>query len=215
MDPRYDLEILETISEWVKVRTLLPDWPPEIKAENAWIKKDKLANSNIDDDTNNCLYVDFEEWKNKANHIISHAKTAAYNILKNDTRCNRIVNGGFLGAGQRFYFTCYPSDGAKPYHYWFSLLTIDKKLPTSQKVDEDKAASQCNLELEKTIRNNHILDNLSDLSEEELALRIKASSYELVGESWRITIYYNFKDLSEKKAYCYVDPSGHAEITIY
>ena len=217
LDPRFDLEILETTPDWVKVRTLLPNWPPELRVENVWVKKDKLANSNIDDDTNNCLYIDFEDWKDKATQIIDHAKTAAYNVLKNDKRCNRIVNGGFLGAGQRFYLTCYPSDGAKPYHYWFSLLTIDKKLPLYLRVDEDKAASQCNLELEKTIKNNHILDNLYDASTglDDSELRIKASSYELVGESWRITIYYNSKDSLEEKAYCYVDPSGRAEITIF
>jgi hypothetical protein len=220
LDPRSNLKIIETQKNWVKIVTLSPNWPPEELIQNAWIKKDQLANSNIDDDTNNCLYFDFSKWEDQAKGIIQQAKDSAYKILNNDKRCHRIVQAGYIGAGQRFYLTCYPSDGGRPYHYWFSLLNLNRNILIESKVNEDKASSLCNYELAKTIRNLAILAATENSEQpyteiDDPVIRIKAQSYELVEHSWRLTIYFTSNESAEKKAYCYVDPSGHAEISIY
>ena len=218
IDPRYDLTIIETKNDWVKVSSLKPNWPPEAVFKNVWIKKSNLSGFNIDEETNKCLYVDFTEWEDKAKSAITKAKESAYNILKNDPRCDRIVKGGFLGAGQRYYLTCYPSDGAKPYHYWFSLLKASKIEKSVERINDDTATSACNISLEKIIKNAALLETYSDTppeTEENHQVRIKTSTFEGIGSAWHITIYFTIDDGSEQKAYCYVGPSGIAEITMY
>lgn len=218
IDPRYDLTIIETRNDWIKINSLTPNWPPEAIFKNVWIKKSNLAGFNIDEETNKCLYVDFGDWEEQAKSAIPQAKQAAYNILSNDPRCDRIVKGGFLGAGQRYYLTCYPSDGAKPYHYWFSLLNSAKIDTSNQRIDDDTATSECNISLEKVIKNSSLLEIYSDNPpeiEENHKLRIKTSTFEGIGPAWHITIYFTIDDGSEQIAYCYVGPSGKAEISMY
>lgn len=215
IDPRSDIQIIEKKSQWVKVRTINPSWPPTLQGREGWINSGMIHFPEAHDDNNYCMYIDLNKWQNVSEHVTERAKEAAINILSNDGRCNRIVNGGFIGQGQRFYLTCYPNDGGKPYHYWFSLLSVSRQIGEPKRVDEMMALQNCTNELPKALLVKNLEENAGDASPDGMSLdpKIQGLSYSSYEFSWHVTITYSLHDIGQMKCYCYVGPDARAEMT--
>ena len=217
IDPRYNLVIIDKSDQWTKVKAISPKWPPDNYKWSGWIKNSDIYNYKSTDDERLCLFVDFSSWAAPADRLIQDAKDMARKILSTDKRCNRIVNAGYIGSGQRFFLSCHPNDGGKSYHYWFSLLKKPKIIQDSLPVSENIAFSACRQQLQTAhnnmIRIKHFRDQFTLDEEIDQFVNVSASTSEVFDAVWRITLTYLEGSSSERKAYCFVGPNGLAEIS--
>lgn len=208
LDPRYDLRILEEKGDWVRVTTILPQWPPGAAGWTGWIeKKDIQKVATLEERA--CLFVDLSQWQGVPPDRQSSMREAAFRILRQDKRCRRISRGGFWGNGQRFYLTCYPADGGKPYHYWLSASTISRDFTPPQPVEDAAAMSLCHAELKKMLKNKVVVDGTP-----EAEINVGAFSAYMSRSVHYVTLEYRTDEEAEKQAYCLVAPGGGAEITL-
>ena len=216
IDPRFDLEVLETRAGWKKIRTINPSWPPSLSNKIGWVRAEDIHDRSEDNDSSDCLFINFDLWQGFLPQFIKNAKEAGHNILSSDKRCRRIVSGGFLGSGQRFYLTCYPDDGGNPYHYWFSLMNLSNPISVGKRPSEETALAACKTELIKIVTNKINVNNVNDsaLESTDVDVSIQDLSYTSTDLSWHVTISYQVNYSDERKSYCYIGPSGKAEITL-
>lgn len=208
LDPRHDLKILEDSGAWVRVSVVSPDWPPGNVGWTGWVERKNIQKVETPD-ARNCLFVDPAAWTGLPPAVQATAKTAALQILRQDERCKRISRGGFLGNGQRFYLTCYPNDGAKPYHYWLSATNPRKDFTPSALVDEDSAMRKCRTELQKSLTGRALI---AGKEPEE----VQVDNYEARrwGAVYHISIDFRLGANDTQKSYCVVSPGSGAEITL-
>lgn len=208
LDPRHDLKILDDSGPWVRVSVVSPDWPPGNVGWTGWVEKSRLQKTD-GPEAKNCLFVDPGAWTGLPETVQSVAKTSALQILRQDDRCRRISRGGYLGNGQRFYLTCYPNDGAKPYHYWLSATNPRKDFVPSALVDEDSAMQKCRIELQKTLAGRALIEG-----READAAQIDNYQARRSGLVYHINIDFRLGSNRAQKALCLVAPGGGAEVTL-
>ena len=207
LDPRYDLKILEQKPNWVHVAAVSPTWPPGAAGWAGWIEGRKLLKVESEDERR-CLFVNVFEWKEISASELALIHESVLQILHDDRRCNRIARGNFLGGGQRVYFTCYPSDGGRPYHRWLSSLQRGRSFTAPAPVDPDLAMNLCQSELQKALRQR---DVVNDAPPRET--RFSGSSLVDVDSVYHITMYYRAGEQKET-AFCFLAPGNNAEITL-
>lgn len=216
LDPRYDLLVIDKTDEWLLVRAISPKWPSENLKWSGWIKKSVIYNYKSTSDEKACVFFDFSSWTKKANGIISEARNMALNIPLKDKRCHRIVNAGFIGSGQRYFLSCYPVDGGKPYHYWFSLLKSPNLTQIPTPVTENRAYAVCLDKFRIAQTNMHRLKHVQDEAgaDEDIDkfANVSASSSLFEDSAWKIELTYTDGIAPEKQVYCFVGPTGMAEI---
>ncbi len=208
LDPRYDLKFEEKSGAWIRVSVVSPNWPPGNIGWSGWIEEKHIQRS-AGPFAKKCLFVDTSKWPGVPAETQATAREVALEILRQDERCRRISRGGFLGTGQRFYFTCYPSDGGRAYHYWLTPSNARRTFAPPAAVEEDVAMSECRKELRKALSNRALLSR-SDFVEpkiETLQARQSRSVYFL-------SIDYQLASAEAHKAYCIVAPGQPAEITL-
>lgn len=208
LDPRHDLKILEESGDWVRVSVVAPNWPPGNVGWSGWIERKNIQKPDAPE-AKNCLFVDPGVWSALPEAVQLAAKTAALQILRQDDRCKRISRAGYLGNGQRFYLTCYPNDGAKPYHYWLSATNPRKDFAPSALVDEDTAMQKCRVELQKTLSGRALVERreAEDAQIDNFQARRSNSVY-------HISIDFRLGAEEAQKAFCVVAPGAGAEITL-
>jgi hypothetical protein len=219
LDPRYDLKILEEKTDWVRVAVVSPQWPPGNSGWSGWIERKNIQRVETNDERR-CLFVNVLEWKGLATDKLTAMRDVALIILHDDPRCNRIARGDFLAGGQRIYFTCYPTDGGRPYHYWLSPLTQDTRfnLPPllarrllrlrSGDDDESVVMNLCQTELEKVFRNIAIINGSTPQARAIFGIQLLEAEL-----AYYLTLDYRVAG-EEKKAYCFIPRGGGPEITL-
>lgn len=217
LDARYDLVLLEKKDRWIKVRAASPEWPPDNLQWSGWIRASDLYSKKSTTDEAGCNFVDFGSWGGNASNLIFSVRQMTDNILSKDRRCNRVVHAGYIGTGQRYFISCYPRDGGRPYHYWFSLLKQSNINQNTQPASENEAFSACRNKLYDKITNLRRMKSAEEgvAVEEELenTIKVSSSSSQLDGSVWKMTMSYTDETSAEKLAYCFVDPQGLAEIS--
>lgn len=208
LDPRHDLKIIEESGAWVRVSVVSPNWPPGDAGWSGWIEKKNIQKLD-GPEAKHCFFVDLGGWSGLPANVQSAARTAALQILRQDERCRRISRGGFLGNGQRFYLTCYPNDGAKPYHYWLTATNLRKDFATPAVVDEDTAMSKCRGELQKTLSGRALVEG-----KEAVDPQIETFQARRVGSVYQISIDFRLGAAEMQKAFCLLPPGSGAEITL-
>jgi hypothetical protein len=208
LDPRYDLKILEDSGDWVRVAVVSPDWPPGNVGWTGWIERKGIQKAD-GPEAKRCLFIDPGAWTGLPSSVQSAAKNVALQILRQDDRCRRISRGGFLGNGQRFYLTCYPNDGAKPYHYWLSASNLRRDFSPPALVDEDNAMLKCRGELQKALSGQAMIEG-----KEATEAQIENFQARRAGSVYQISIEFRAGGSEMLKAFCLVAPGGGAEITL-
>jgi hypothetical protein len=208
LDPRHDLKILDASGAWVRVSVVGPNWPPGNVGWSGWIERKHIQQTDAPD-ARHCLFVDPGKWLGLPAAVQSAAKSAALQILRQDERCRRISRGGYLGNGQRFYLTCYPGDGARPYHYWLSATNPRKNFVAPAPADEDAAMLKCRGELQKALSGQAMIEG-----REASEASIETFQARRSGAVHQISLEYRIRDDELQKAYCLVAPGGGAEITL-
>lgn len=208
LDPRHDLKIMEDSGAWVRVSVASPNWPPGNVGWTGWIERKNIQKVETPD-AKNCLFVDPGAWSGVPANVQMAAKSAALQILREDERCKRISRGGFLGNGQRFYLTCYPSDGAKPYHYWLSATNLRKDFTPTALVDEDSAMRKCRDELQKTLAGRALIEG-----KQVEELQIDNYQARRSGSVYHISLDFRLGADEAQKSFCLVSPGSGAEITL-
>lgn len=212
-DPRDDLTILETRPGWLRLRRTPPRWPPGQKAWEGWalesvVRPVHRSAETMTADEKACLFTDPTSWSGVGG-LQGVIRDVALKILRQDERCRLIGDGGMMGEGQRFFLTCYPSDGGSPYHYWLSAASADKDFAPPAPVDEDAAMSQCRSRLDKLLQGRSAMQGRRADAVSTAAI----SSYR-ERAAYYMTIYYRLGEGPEEKAYCFVPPGRDAEITL-
>jgi hypothetical protein len=209
LDQRNDIEITDVREGWVRVRIKSPLWLNDPESPGGWIQRKNLRMVETADETA-CLFVDPKKWGNVSRKRAMAMRTTALRLLKEDRRCNRIFSGGFIGAGQRYYFDCYPNDGGQVYAYWFSLLTEERSFGKQTGVDESSAISSCSHALElysRRVGQNH--SNTIDATPKPLILDYTITQTEGV---WQIVIKYTDDASTNRQIHCLVDQRGRPGI---
>jgi hypothetical protein len=208
LDPRHDLKILEDSGAWVRVSVVSPNWPTGNIGWSGWIERKNIQKADTPD-AKKCLFVDPAGWQGLPSAVQSAAKTAALEILRQDERCRRISRGGFLGNGQRFYLTCYPNDGARPYHYWLSATNRRKTFVSPALVDEDSAMLKCRGELQKILSGRAMIEG-----KEAQEAQIETFQARRAGSVYQMNIDFRLGAGEMQKAFCLVPPGAGAEIIL-
>lgn len=213
-DPRADLEILESRPGWVRLRYRPTRWPPGQQAWEGWAMESAIRPAHRDpqsmtEDEKNCLFLDPAGWHGVPLALQAKIREAALRILRQDARCRLIGDGGMMGESQRFYLTCYPSDGGRPYHYWLSAASTEKDFATPAPVDENAAMELCRKKLEKTLARAGALRGGSAFDVSVGAIRSFRE-----GGAYYMTLDYRLGEAIENQAYCFVPPGRDAEITL-
>jgi hypothetical protein len=209
LDPRNDIEIIDTRDGWVHVK-VSPLWPAASSGPGGWIQRKYLRAVATADETA-CLFLDPTKWESVPPTRARAMRATALRLLKEDKRCNRIFSGGFLGAGQKYFFDCYPNDGGKTFSYWFSMLTEDRPLGTSGNVSEGSAVSSCAAALARRLQQELKADEGRDGTSAFRILDYKIDRTETV---WRLEISFVTSDSVPTRSYCLVDSNGRTEISL-
>jgi hypothetical protein len=209
LDPRYDLKVLETQRDWVKVAVVSPTWPPQSVGWSGWVQKKDLQRSQTADEKD-CFFVDLSKWTSVPGERLESMKKAGLRILAEDARCARIARGDFMAGGMRYFFTCYPIDGGKPYHHWLSPTKENERFTPPPPIDEGAAMTLCRNELEKSLRHKAILEGAPPGE-----VKMGAFSAFMSSTVHYITMdYFLAENGDPQKAYCLVPPGGGGEITL-
>ena len=213
LDPRENLKILNQINDWIEVSVISPNWPPTLNNITGWIHKISLQ-KDMPDKNYKCIYIDFSKWRGIEINTRNLIKDNATRLLKIDRRCRRIVQGGLQLSNQRYYLTCSPADGGKPYHYWFSFQKSEEFIAPPKIPSEEEALQSCDMTLQKTLKNNFLIDHQNIVSDETIApeVRILGSSFQTTAYGWQVKITYTFNASNEANSYCFYGPSKKAEI---
>ncbi|WP_442753911.1 hypothetical protein ACNHKD_13010 [Methylocystis sp. JAN1] len=214
-DPRADLEIVEAQPGWLRLRQNPSRWPPGQKAWDGWapesaVRPQHRTPETMTADEKACLFVDPASWRGASLALQGTIREVALRILRDDERCRLIGDGGMMGESQRFYLTCYPSDGGQPYHYWLSASSAEKNFATPAPVDESAAMDLCRKKLEKLLAGKGVVQNqpVPDVAAGAISSYKQRSAYHM-------TIDYRLGEVEAvMKAYCFVPPGRDAEITL-
>jgi hypothetical protein len=204
LDPRNDIEIIDTRDGWVQVK-VSPLWPATSSGPAGWIQRKHLRAVATADETA-CLFLDPTKWESVPPTRAKAMHATALRLLKEDKRCYRIFSGGFLGAGQRYFFDCYPNDGGRTFSYWFSMLTEDRPFGTSSNVSEGSAVSSCAAALARRLQQED--------RDGTPAFTIHGYKIDRTETVWRMEISFVTRDAAQAHSYCLVDHNGRAEITL-
>lgn len=213
-DPGADLEVLETQPGWVRLRRSPSRWPPGQTGWEGWAPESVVrpAHRNVEtmtDDEKSCLFVDPAGWRGVPPALQGKIKQTALRILRQDKRCRLIGDGGMMGDSQRFYLTCYPSDGGQPYHYWLSAASSEKDFATPEPVDESVAMDLCRKKLEKMLAGMGAVKGgpVPEVNAGAIRSFRERSAYYM-------TLDYRLGEAINSQAYCFVPPGRDAEITL-
>lgn len=209
LDPRNDIEIIDTRDGWVQLK-VTPLWPATSSDPSGWIQQKYLRAVATADETA-CLFLDPTKWESVPPTRAKAMRATALRLLKEDKRCNRIFSGGFLGAGQKYFFDCYPNDGGRTFSYWFSMLTEDRPLGTSSNVSEGSAVSTCAGALARRLQQERKAEEGRDGTSAFTILGYKIDRTETV---WRMEISFVTSDSVQARSYCLVDHNGRTDLTL-
>jgi energy-coupling factor transporter ATP-binding protein EcfA2 len=151
-------------------------------------------------------------WSGVAQDVKYSIHAIALRILNEDWRCARISRGGYLGQGQRFFLTCYPNDGGRPYHYWLSIsddFAMRNFRPPALMSPE--RAEYCDLAAREAIaRRAKISGKLAE------SINIAARRVSTLNGVHYVTLDLRTKESSRgaQIAYCLATPNGDAEVTL-
>jgi hypothetical protein len=212
LDPRYEFHILEQADDWVRVRIQPPPWPPNVGERSGWIERKFIQHVSTLDEKR-CLFVDVSGWSVTAQLVKDSIHEVALKILWEDHRCARLSRGGYIGQGQRFFLTCYPNDGGRPYHYWFSITDdLAKRNFIAPPLMSPKIAEErCNMALRKAIaRRAKIAGGPADV--------LNIASRKVATRNGVHYVTLNFTTIGPNRgpedAYCLAPPSGDMEVTL-
>jgi len=212
LDPRFELKIGHEFGDWIEVQTTGPNWPPGNSGWSGWIEKKSLLKVSSEDEKQ-CLFVNTKAWKDVAASVQQTMRRSALRILSQDARCGRIARGGPTGSPSLYFFTCYPSDGGKPYHYWLSAA--DKEWQASSPeiaMTEFRAIKKCR----RGIRIAYIQASMrADVGADEIL--IGAVDLESRVPIFKFIMEYRVRSEGKQewsKAYCLVPPSGESEVIL-
>ncbi len=211
LDPRVDFHVVETKGGWSRIEVKSAQWPPLRAPRAGWIESryvQRVANS----DEKKCLFVRIGDWTGAAPRRRRIMRRLALRILREDRRCARISRGGYIGDGERFFLSCYPTDGGRPYHYWLSTegSAAKRSFAPSPPVDRREAAARCRSALIRTLAGRARLDTGAP---EDVTLVSSRNSFR--GGVFR-AVYGLSGDENDADghAYCFEPPGGAAEITL-
>jgi hypothetical protein len=188
-----------------------PSWPVASTGGGGWIERKYLRAVATTDETA-CLFLDPIKWENVPPARARAMRSTALRLLKEDRRCTRIFSGGYLGAGQKYFFDCYPNDGGKTFSYWFSMLTEDRPLGMSSNVDESTAVSSCADALSRHLQREIKAETSKDGSSS--TFKILGYKIDRTETVWRIEIGFIASSTIQRRSYCLVDYKGRTEIGI-
>jgi hypothetical protein len=212
LDPRFEIRIQEEVGNWVRVRITPPMWPRRLGERSGWIERQSIQ-SVVTPDENLCLFLDVNRWSGVAEDVKYSIHEIALRILNEDRRCARISRGGYLGQGQRFFLTCYPSDGGRPYHYWLSISDNFAKLNFSPPTltSPEKAEERCTLELKKALARRA---KVFGRPAESINIASRRVSTRNGVHYVTLNVRSNESSRGVEVAYCLVPPSGDVEVTL-
>jgi hypothetical protein len=206
LDPRNDVTVIEELSGWIRVKVVSPLWPRAFQGPGGWIERRHMHLVSKADETA-CLFVDPKEWGNVPPARAAAMRVTALRLLNEDKRCNKVFSGGYLGAGQKYYFDCYPNDGGKPYSNWFSLLTEDRPLAPAEEIAESSVISSCTQALKRRVAPDmpKRAENLE---------RVNILDYDIsINETvWQVRINAIATNKERTTIFCLADKHGRVEI---
>jgi hypothetical protein len=212
LDPRYEFQILEEVGDWIRVRINSLAWPPNRGQRNGWIESKFLQRVSTTDESH-CLFVDVSGWFGATQFVKDTIHEVALKILREDDRCARLSRGGYIGQGQRFFLTCYPNDGGRPYHYWFSISDdLTKQNFIAPPLMNPKIAEErCNAALQKAIARRTKIGGGAAEGLKLVSRRVTTRN----GVQY-VTLNFTTNGLSRgpEVAYCLAPPSGDVEVTL-
>jgi hypothetical protein len=187
-------------------------WPRRLGERSGWIERQSIQ-SVVTPDENLCLFLDVNRWSGVAEDVKYSIHEIALRILNEDRRCARISRGGYLGQGQRFFLTCYPSDGGRPYHYWLSISDNFAKLNFSPPTltSPEKAEERCTLELKKALARRA---KVFGRPAESINIASRRVSTRNGVHYVTLNVRSNESSRGVEVAYCLVPPSGDVEVTL-
>lgn len=213
-DPGSDLEVLEAQPGWVRLRRSPSRWPPGQTGWEGWapegvVRPAHRSAETMTDDEKACLFVDPAGWRGVTPALQDKIRETALRILSQDKRCRLIGDGGMMGESQRFYLTCYPSDGGQPYHYWLSAASSAKDFATPEPVDESVAMELCRKKLQKMLAGMGAVKGgpVPEVNAGAIRSFRERSAYYM-------TLDYRLGEAVDSQAYCFVPPGRDAEITL-
>jgi hypothetical protein len=209
LDPRAAFHVVEKNGGWVRINIQSPEWPPLRERRSGWIEGrfvQRVANA----DEKKCLFVDFSHWTGVAPATRQIMRLTALRLLHEDRRCARISRGGYIGQGERFFLSCYPTDGGRPYHYWLSTegSAARRNFAPSAPVDRREAAARCRSALIRALVGREQIDAGAP---DDVTL---ASSRNSLRDGVYRAVYSLAGDQADGRAYCFEPPGGAAEITL-
>jgi hypothetical protein len=212
IDPRFEFQILEKSDEWVRIRIKAPIWPPDRTERMGWIEA-KFMQRVENADEMKCLFVDVEQWTSLAGDIRNAMHDVALRILADDHRCARISNGGYLGQGQRYFFSCYPIDGGRAYHYWFDAgdAVSNRSFAEPSPLNPKTALARCRQSLYKVVAQ---LAKMSGSGSYDL--QVMSTSASMLDGAHHVTFTFRSRRQNPRPviAYCLAPPGGEPEITL-
>jgi hypothetical protein len=212
IDPRYELEVAESRGDWVRVKIRTPDWTAGSPQASGWIER-RFVQRATNADEKNCLFVDFGLWTSVAQETRNSMREIALRVLKEDRRCARIARGGFIGQGQRLFLTCYPTDGGRPYHYWFSTgdRVANQSFVQPRPATQTEAVESCRAALKTAVARS---DKIAGRTPQAMAVLTASAS---VRDGVHYVAFTAGKANSARqvaRAYCLQPPGGEPEITL-
>jgi hypothetical protein len=136
----------------------------------------------------------------------------ALRILEDDRRCARISNGGYLGQGQRYFFSCYPNDGGRAYHYWFDAgdSVSNRSFIEPSPMNPKTALARCRKSLHKAIAQR------AKMNRGSYDLQVISTSASMLDGAHRLTFTFTGgrQHPQSSVAWCLAPPSGEPEITL-
>ena len=211
IDPRFEFQILENAGEWIRIRIKAPIWPPDRTERMGWIEA-KFVQRVERADEKLCLFVDVDGWTGLAGDVRNAMHEIALRILEDDRRCARISNGGYLGQGQRYFFSCYPNDGGRAYHYWFDAgdSVLNRRFIEPSPIDSRTALARCRKSLYKVVA------QLAKMNGVSYDLQVLSTSASMLDGAHHLTFTFTGgrQNPQSSVAWCLAPPSGEPEITL-
>jgi hypothetical protein len=212
IDPRFDFQILKSEGEWSQVRILAPKWPGGRDERLGWIARPFVGRVDSADERQ-CLFVVFDAWSGVSPADRKRMREMAVKILREDGRCSRLGGGCYLGQGQRYFLSCYPTDGGRPYHYWFSATDspATRSFADRPSLSRGAAISRCRAALDDAVsRRAKIAGRRPEEAQVESTNETSQDGVHYV------TFTYTTDDREGRSetAYCLAPPGSEPEITL-
>jgi hypothetical protein len=212
IDPRFEFQILENPGDWVRIRIKAPVWPPDLTERTGWIEAKFVQRVELADEKK-CLFVDVDEWTSLSEDVRNSMHDIALRILADDRRCARISSGGYFGQGQRYFFSCYPNDGGRPYPYWFDARdsVSNRSFVEPSPLNPRTAVARCRKSLSKAVA--QMAKMSGNASHDLLVMSTSASMLDGVHHVTFTFVSYG-QNQPPGVAYCLAPPSGEPEVTL-